>query len=304
MGEATAAEDTGSTGVNDRKSPSSEVSEINSSEAETDRMDSVEESRLAKLAETNKQEEDEKLSGEEEDAGEQAEEESGMEEDQDTGEDKEERNSQKEGEEEKAKEHIRLNALEEIKNIEIEFALLKDKLYETQMNKLLFELELCNSNKHPDFINYSNMIENNFQAKVARYVNLQKYKLKCLDNQTRATRVAIHQQFIKCCQDLKNEEITNITSNWYEINKERRAMDNITLNLPDYYQYNGDITAANVNSQSAINRLVVQRNALYHELSSLKGIEKYTGGFPSSLNDLKSCTGEEAQQDLKEMNLV
>ncbi|KAH3662241.1 hypothetical protein OGAPHI_005489 [Ogataea philodendri] len=302
MGEALETTESTKTRLNDRKNLSSDVSEINSSEAETDRMESVEDHETGKVAEPNKQDTNGKLSGEEEDEGEQAEEESDMDEDQE-GEAEEEQDRHK-NEQDEEKERLRLAALEQMKSIEIDFALLKDKLYETQMNKLMFELELCNSNKHPDYLNYQNMIENNFQAKVSRFVNLQKYKLKCLDTQTRATRVAIHQQFAKLCQDLKSEEIMQITSDWYEINNERRAMDNITLNLPDYYQYNSGITAQTVNSQSSINQLVVQRNALYNELSSLKGIERYTGGFPSSLNDLKSCTNEEIQMDLKEMNLV
>ncbi|VEU22267.1 DEKNAAC103273 [Brettanomyces naardenensis] len=199
------------------------------------------------------------------------------------------------------REQNRLTAMNELKEIEIDFAHLKDKLYETQLKKLEFELKLCEMNKHPDFVYFMKMIDENFKGRIERSINLQKNRLRCLDNQTRAYRVQIHQQFIKNCEDLKYREIRRITSDWYEINKERRTMDTASLQSPEYYQYNEHITAKNVEEQGTINELVRQRNALYREISNMEGMVKYKRVFPSSLNYIKGCDDEEMEVDLREM---
>lgn len=203
--------------------------------------------------------------------------------------------------EEEEKEKHRVNAMNGLKDIEVIFAKLKDKLYETQLLKLEFELKLCENNQHPELKEYMKLIDEDFQKKSARLINLQKYRLKCLDNQTRATRVSIHQQFMKLCQDLKSKEIVDITTNWYDINKERRTMDMQTLELPEYYQFNKSINSYNINDY--VPNLVSQRNATYKELSTLQGLIQYKHIFPSTLNNLTSCSQDEIDSDLKAMGI-
>ena len=198
----------------------------------------------------------------------------------------------------------RIAAMNELKNIEIEFAKLKDKLYETQLKKLEFELKLCEWNRHPDFLYFMKLIDENFKGQIEKSIELQKDRLKCLDNQTKSYRVQIHQQFIKNCEDLKYRRIREITSKWYEINKERRALDTASIQSPEYYQYNKHVTAANVNSPEVLNGLVLQRNALYREISQLKGIVKFKGSFPSSLNNITGCNGPEMEEDLARMGIL
>ncbi|TID30989.1 hypothetical protein CANINC_000435 [Pichia inconspicua] len=205
-------------------------------------------------------------------------------------------------EEEAKNEAIRLKAMNGLKEIEINFAKLKDKLYETQLTKLEFELKLCEDNKHPELLEYMKLIDEDFQKKSTRLINLQKYRFKCLDNQTRATRVAIHQQFMKLCQDIKTKEIVDITTNWYDVNKERRTMDMQNLELPEYYQFNKSINSYNINEYMP--NLVSQRNATYKELGRLQGLIHYRQIFPSTLNNLTSCTKEEIESDLKAMGIV
>lgn len=205
-------------------------------------------------------------------------------------------------EEEEQRENNRVIAMNRLKDIEILFAQLKDKLYETQLNKLEFELKLCQSNKHPELLEYMKMVDEDFQKKAERLMNLQKYRLKCLDNQTRANRVALHQQFMKSRQDLKHKEVFSITTDWYDINKERRTMDMQTLKLPEYYQYNQSINSSNI--KSYLSSLVHQRNSVYKELSTLQGLIDYKQMLPSSLNNLKGCSEDEINKDLKEMGLI
>lgn len=216
----------------------------------------------------------------------------------DEGNDSEEAEDSQAKKEDLEREQERVDAMGALKEIEIDFAHLKDRLYETQMKKLEFELKLCEMNKHPDFVYFMKLIDDNFNSHIQQSINMQKYKLRCLDNQTRAYRVAIHQQYIKLCEDLKYKEIRHITSDWYEINKERRTMDTAGLDSPGFYQYNRHISAKNVRSQDSINELVCQRNALYKELSNLQGITKYQRAFPSALNYMKGCEKEDIDADL------
>ena len=200
------------------------------------------------------------------------------------------------------REENRVIAMNGLKDIEILFAQLKDQLYETQLTKLEFELKLCENNQHPELIEYMKMVDEDFKKKTERLMNLQKCRLKCLDNQTRATRVSIHQQFMKQRQDLKAKEIVKITTDWYDINKERRTMDMQTLNLPEYYQFNKSINAFNI--ENNLPALVNQRNAVFKELSVLQGLVDYKKVIPSSLNNLTGCSQAEIEADLKEIGMT
>lgn len=202
---------------------------------------------------------------------------------------------------ENEREENRIKAMNGLKNIEILFAKLKDKLYETQLKKLQFELKLCQDNKHPDLIDYIKMADEDFNKKSERLMNLQKYRLKCLDNQTRAYRVQIHQQFIKNTQNLGENDVIKITKDWYDINKERRMMDLEAFKLPDYYQYNKSINHLNI--EEYLPNLILQRNEIFKELSCLQGMINYKQLIPSSLNYLKGCNKDEINSDLKDMGL-
>lgn len=202
-----------------------------------------------------------------------------------------------------ANEQKRTTAMHELKEIEIEFAHLKDKLYETQLKKLEFELRLCELNRHPDFLYFMKLIDENLKGRIEKSMNLQKYRLKCLDNQTKARRVQIHQQFVKSCEELKYGKIHEITADWYKINKERRQMDSTDSKLPEFYRYNSQITAQNVSNPEVIDCLVRQRNALYHEISSMEGLIKYKRVFPSSLNWLDGCSGKDQSKDMADMGI-
>lgn len=199
------------------------------------------------------------------------------------------------------REKNRIAAMQDLKGIEVLFAQLKDRLYSTQLQKLELELKLCEENKHPDLLQYLKMVDDDFQMKQQRLLNEQKYKLKCLDNQTRATRTAIHQQFMKDSQNLKAKEMTEITTDWYEINQERRTMDLQELELPEYYQYQSHLTPSNV--KQYLPELVNKRNACYKEISELEALSKLKGMLPSALNYLSGCTNTEHEEDLKAMGL-
>ncbi|QPG75018.1 hypothetical protein FOA43_002358 [Brettanomyces nanus] len=267
-------------------------------------MDDMEdkESDLERLSKDKKEETGKEQGNESDEEMEEADEEEEIEEKKKEAEEKREIEEKREGEENE-REQFRTGALNELKDIEIEFATLKDKLYETQLKKLELELKLCEMNKHPDFLYFMKMIDENFKGQIERSINLQKYRLRCLNSQTGAYRVQIHQQFIRNCEDLKYGQIRKITSDWYEINKERRTMDTASLQTPEYYQYNENITADNVESQESISKLVRQRNSVYKEIGNMQALIKYQKVFPSSLNNLEGCDSQDMAQDLRQMNI-
>lgn len=209
--------------------------------------------------------------------------------------------SSDDSEETSKREEERIKAMNALKTIEIKFAQLKDKLYNTQLQKLEFELKLCEENEHFELIEYLKMVDEDFQKKQQRLLNEQKYKLKTLDIQTRATRTQIHQQFMKQCQDLKSKEILDITTDWYDINRERRSMDLMSLELPEYYQYFGYIQSGNVDHY--LPDLINLRNGQFKEISELQSLIKFKQGVPSSLNYLNGCSKEELDGDLNGIGL-
>lgn len=195
-----------------------------------------------------------------------------------------------------AEERERVRAMNSLKDIEIKFAQLKDKLYDTQLQKLEFELKLCEENQHYELLEYLKMVDEDFQKKQQRLLNEQKYKLKTLDNQTRATRTQIHQQFMKECQDLKQKEILEITTDWYDINRERRQMDLMSIGLPEYYQYFAYLQSTNL--PHFLPRLIQLRNGQLREISELQGLIKYDKGIPSGLEYLNGLPEIEIESDL------
>ncbi|CDK24660.1 unnamed protein product [Kuraishia capsulata CBS 1993] len=201
---------------------------------------------------------------------------------------------------EEEKEKLRAVALADLTDIEVGFAELKDSIFQNQLSRLQFELELCVNGSHPEFINFVSIINKNYEKRLSYITNSQRYQLKCIDDQTNAQRAQVHQQFIKNCQDLKTEYLWETTSEWYDINEERRKLDNKVLDIPDYYQFNPMLSTRDEND--VIPELVSQRNGLLLEISQLKGLQKYVG-FPSALYDLRSARKADIDKDLLEMGI-
>lgn len=233
-------------------------------------------------------------------------------------------------------------AIEELISIESSFAELRDKLYQDKLNLLENELQLCLEGSHPELSRIYYKINQFHQDSLKQANSNLNYKLKCIDISTIASRTSIHQNFLKKLMDCKNDMITDTTSLWYKINKERNQLDQI---VPDYnftaiplipnYTAVAPIeeTAIGVaNSvpngheiaplskkaikQNTVFELVEQRNNLNCQLGILNGLLQFHG-FPSALysntgdNDvgpsqellLRKATDEEINDDLRAMGI-
>ncbi|KAI5960546.1 DEP1 [Candida pseudojiufengensis] len=233
-------------------------------------------------------------------------------------------------------------AIEGLVAIEKCFAEVRDKLYEDKLALLEKELELCLEGSHPELSKIYYKVDSFYQDSLNLANSNLSYKLKCIDKETLATRTSIHQNYLKNIMDTKNEMITETTSMWYKINKERNQLDQIVPDfnysaIPNNIINQEDITMGTSSTyleaienstpklrkaikQNTIIELVQQRNNLNQQLGILNGLIQFHG-FPSAIsssinneNDggsdevkellLRKATDDEINEDLKAMGII
>lgn len=240
---------------------------------------------------------DKKATAEDENANEAEDEDVGVEEDEEEDDEDEEEQlteeqkatKQKELEIELEHQKQRKEAVQFLTEIEIDFAKLRDRLYEDKMARFKSELEMCLNGSHPELQNVYSKIDSHREEKIRLASQSQKYKFECIDRKTRAQRTSIHQQYFKRISDFKSGYLKEITKEWYKINKERRLMDSL---VPDFSYRIPNYTED----------LVTQRAQVNEEISVLVGLKEYYG-FPRA-PELKAIEGEELDNDLKAMNIL
>lgn len=213
-----------------------------------------------------------------------------LKEDEDQGEaDEEEARKLKEQEEEIRQQKERKEAIEYLTEIEIEFAKLRDRLYDDKMTKFKSELEMCLDGSHPELQNVYTKIDLHREEKIKLATLNQKYRIDCINRTTIATRTSIHQQFFKRCSDERYKQLNSVTKNWYKINKERRELD---LLSPEF----------KYKIKTFKDEVVDERLQVNEEINILTGLKNYFG-FPKAPN-LKPVIGNELNNDLREMKLL
>ncbi|KAG0672862.1 Transcriptional regulatory protein [Kluyveromyces marxianus] len=225
-------------------------------------------------------------------------------------------------------EKLRQEALSELTKIEVEFAKLRQSLYENKLAKLQNELQMCLDGSHPQLQTYYQKIDSIRDFKLKRMYQRQKYELECIDKETRATRTFIHQDFYRKVSDLKHKLLSDTTQKWYDINKERREMDVVVPEVnyhvpikiankslscitgyaaPAHPRRPGDVLSEdllceNINFRYHNNpvdklEVIVDRMRFNNELSDLDGLKRYYGGFPGA-PELGSLKESEIHEDL------
>ena len=229
-------------------------------------------------------------------------------------------------------------AIQELIAIEAKFAEVRDKLFKDKLSLLEKELQLCLDGSLPELSKIYGKI-NEFYQDGLRLANANlMYKLKCVDKETIATRTSIHQNFLRNLMDTKNGMITDTTSLWYKINKERNQLDQL---VPDFTFaaipsipngsilieesiVNGNIdglaelsVSKKLQKQNTLIELVKQRNNINEQLGILNGLVEFHG-FPSAISSslseqilddqsnellLKKATDEEINSDLRAMGI-
>lgn len=228
-------------------------------------------------------------------------------------------------------ENQRMEALTDITDIEYKFADLRQKLYENKLVRLEIELQMCLEGSHPELHSYYQKIASIRDYKLRRAYQRQKYELKCIDKETRATRTFVHQDFYKKSNDLRNQLLADTTKQWYDINKERRDMDivvpDVNYHVPVKIQgktlscitgYAGpaqqrlpgeplseDLECENIKFRYRTNpvdklEVIVDRMRLNNQLSDLQGLKKFYNAFPGAPH-LNSLRDSEINDDFHEL---
>lgn len=228
-------------------------------------------------------------------------------------------------------------AVEELILIETDFAHLRDKLFHDKLSFLEHELQLCLDGSHPELLEIYYKVNEYYQDSMKLANSTLNYSLKCINNETIATRTSIHQDFLRKLMDTKKEMVTATTSQWYKINRERNLLDQIEPEynfsaLPrdsrltgppivpggssvGYYQENFPINKKELKFNTLVG-LVGQRNNFNHELGILNGLKEFHG-IPSAISTglveaedfstqellLRSATQEEIKDDLLAMGI-
>ncbi|QNQ01327.1 YALIA101S02e18184g1_1 [Yarrowia lipolytica] len=183
---------------------------------------------------------------------------------------------------------MRPAAMTSLAEIEVDFAKLRDFMFKEKLAAFEVEMGLCVKGTHPELHAVYEQISKMRDDKIKLAKTRRKYKLQCINNQTRASRVQIHQQFLKDQGDARSGLLLKTTEEWYRVNRERRAMD---LMVPDY-----GYTIPESKSEQ-----IHQRNAQVNEISLLSGISKYVG-FPAA-PVISQATEDETNEDLTALGL-
>lgn len=230
-------------------------------------------------------------------------------------------------------EHRKL-AVDELISIEKDFAFLRDKLFHDKLGLLEHELKLCLDGSHPELLHIYYKVNEFYQDNIKLANSTLNYSLKCINNETIATRTAIHQDFLRSMMDMKNEMVTNTTSLWYKVNRERNSIDQVVpeCNFAAIPTLSEDkatfgvgggeiyLESAGINKkvlkQNMLIELVQQRNSFNEQLGILNGLAEFhgipstvttelmeSGDFPAGELLLRKATSEEINDDLQAMGI-
>lgn len=231
----------------------------------------------------------------------------------------------------------RRQAIDELVLIEEDFAELRDKLYHDKLALLEHELALCLDGLHPELLQIYYKVNEFYQESIKTTNATLNYSLRCINNETVATRTAVHQQFLKLLVDMKNDMITKTTLLWYKINKERNLLDLMVPEMEftaipsqisttssvvpggsnsEYFQDGFPVSRKHVRQDQLV-ELVAQRNSFNEQLGVLNGIKEFHG-IPSAVSLtfsddrvvpaqellLRRATADEINDDLRAMGIA
>lgn len=180
-------------------------------------------------------------------------------------------------------------AVDFLTEIEVDFAKLRDRLYEDRMARFKTELEMCLNGSHPDLQSVYSRIDAYREDKIKLAKLNHRYRLEGIERKTMATRTSIHQQFIRSKTDFKMKYLKDKTEEWYRINKERRTLDDV---VPEFGYRRPVYTEDAVHQRLQVNK----------EIQTLGGLNIYYG-FPTAPH-FQPLVREELDDDLRAMNIL
>ncbi|EMR11663.1 hypothetical protein PNEG_00101 [Pneumocystis murina B123] len=182
----------------------------------------------------------------------------------------------------------RKDAIAALTQIEIQFAKLRDKLYENQISCLDKEVDLVNKGIHPELSSLMEKIAERRERKYNIAVAFRDMSIKFIKDEFIAHQYEIQNSFLESKRKLREKMLQRTGEKCFQIYHERRLMETLA---PEY------------GFSIPTKRLVQLKNRRAHELEVmfLVGLKTYIG-FPAA-PEIKNASKEEIMQDLSEMKV-
>ncbi|KAI5808130.1 Sds3-like-domain-containing protein [Peziza echinospora] len=190
--------------------------------------------------------------------------------------------------EEDAEALTRKSAMDALTQIELEFAALRDKLFEERISDIDEEIRLVNEGKHPELMAMMEAVDKRRDDKIRLYNTQLKYSVQSQENSMKATRAQLHSQYAQHVREIRERYLDRVSEGLYQIQRERRASDMV---VQDYTYRISDCS----------NTRLRERQAYTMEVAILAGIAKYIG-FPAA-PEVKGAAPNEMQADLEAMGV-
>ncbi|KAF8426272.1 Sds3-like-domain-containing protein [Tirmania nivea] len=180
-------------------------------------------------------------------------------------------------------------AADALTQIELEFARLRDKLYEERISDIDEEIRLVNEGTHPELVAMMEAVNKRRDDKIRLYNTQLRYALHSQHTTMIATRSQLHSQYAQHVREIRERYLDRVSEGLYQIQRERRAADML---VQDYTYRISEDRATRMRERQAYNM----------EVQILSGIAKYIG-FPAA-PEVKGVASSELQQDLEAMGIA
>ena len=119
----------------------------------------------------------------------------------------------------------RAAALEMLKEIEEEFAKLRDRIFAERSAEITQEQNLVTSNVHPDIQKLFVELERNRAERIRRAKVTRKYRLQEILRKYDTEAEIVKRQFLADRAMVREKLIADLTAQWFQIHREKRAME-------------------------------------------------------------------------------
>ncbi|KAK6504173.1 Transcriptional regulatory protein [Arthrobotrys conoides] len=179
-------------------------------------------------------------------------------------------------------------AADDLANIEILFAQLRDKLVEERVIEIDKEISMLYDGTHPELILMSQSIEAHKREKIEKANILLAFQEQTAEVERIANRAAIWAQYNQEIRETREKCFSEANTQWWAIHRERRAAD---TSLSDYVYRIPKALSTQINHRSRYNA----------EVSLLSGIAKHVG-FPAAPS-IAGASPDEVRSDLEAMGV-
>ncbi|KAF2718176.1 hypothetical protein K431DRAFT_287910 [Polychaeton citri CBS 116435] len=193
---------------------------------------------------------------------------------------------------EKSEEDLRQRseALALFTEVATQFVAFKEKMYNERLALLNAEVQMlmlpdC---AHPEYLRMVACVDARYEKQVREAQAYHSYKMKAIKQRTIGERSQLHSQYFQHVRELRDEAMTTLGEDWYNIQKERR----------DTYQEKDQWLYKFPTKRSAQIRQQVKYN---QEVSVLSGFAKHVG-FPAA-PDIQGANDTALDEDLRAMRI-